>query len=440
MQNERDRTEGRETPQWAVLVGMHTGGRSEITIEDSMAELAELASAAGAEVRGSLIQNRATIDPATYIGKGKVEEVRLAVEMEGADIVIFNDELSGAQIRNLEAALDCRVVDRTALILDIFAQRARTNVARLQVELAQLRYTLPRLTGLGASMSRTGGGIGTRGPGEQKLEMDRRRIREKITDLMRELDDEKRIRETQRSRRQKSEIPVVALVGYTNAGKSTVMNRLLRLDAGRDDDKQVFEKDMLFATLDTNHRRISLEDRKDFVLIDTVGFVSKLPHALVQAFKATLEEVAEADLLLQVVDVSNENYRMQIQVTETVLRELGVQDKKMIYLYNKIDRLPEEAQTERREDVLNISAKRGDGMEALVERLRGELFSSWQKVRLLIPYAKGELMALLHDSYTVRRSEYQADGILVEAELDEAAMGRLSDFGADGRSFEDEAL
>ncbi len=440
MREENVRIQDQERAQWAILVGMHTGGRTEISIEDSMDELAELAAAAGAEVRGRLVQNRPTIDAATYIGKGKVEEVRVAVETEGAEIVIFNDELSGAQIRNLEAALDCKVVDRTALILDIFAQRARTSVARLQVELAQLRYALPRLTGLGISMSRTGGGIGTRGPGEQKLEMDRRRIREKITDLMRELEDEKRIRETQRSKRQKSDIPVVALVGYTNAGKSTVMNRLLSMGEVADGDKQVFEKDMLFATLDTNHRRISLEDRKDFILIDTVGFVSKLPHALVQAFKATLEEVAEADLLLQVVDISNENYHMQMNVTEAVLKELDVKEKRMIYLYNKIDRVPDERQTERREDVLRISAKTGQGIDLLLERLRSELFSAWKTKRILVPYAKGELSSFLHEQYTVIRSEYQEDGILFEAELDDAATGKLNDYIDEKRRFSDETV
>lgn len=429
-----------DKPQWAILVGMHSGSRNEIAIEDSMDELAELASAAGAEVRGRLIQNRPTIDVATYIGKGKVEEVRFAVETEGADIVIFNDELSGAQIRNLEAALDCKVVDRTALILDIFAQRARSSVARLQVELAQLRYALPRLTGLGISMSRTGGGIGTRGPGEQKLEIDRRRIRDKISDLMNDLEAEKRIRETQRSKRIKSEIPVVALVGYTNAGKSTVMNRLLALGESRDADKLVFEKDMLFATLDTNHRRISLEDRKDFILIDTVGFVSKLPHALVQAFKATLEEVLEADLLLQVVDVANENYPMQMRVTESVLKELGVKDKKMVYLYNKIDKLQTLDELERREDILQISAKSGLGIDTLMDRLRQELFSAWRSTRLLVPYTRGEISAFLHGQYTVLRSEYQDDGILFEAELDEAAVGRLQEFLAPHRSFTDETL
>lgn len=440
MREKQERMQDQNPTQWAVLVGMHNGSRKEIAIEDSMEELAELAMAAGAEVRGQLIQNKQTIDPATYIGKGKVEEVRMMVELEGADIVIFNDELSGAQIRNLEAALDCKVVDRTALILDIFAQRARSSVAKLQVELAQLRYSLPRLTGLGISMSRTGGGIGTRGPGEQKLEMDRRRIRDKITDLMRELDDERKIRETQRSKRQKSDLPVVALVGYTNAGKSTVMNHLLSLGEIQDSEKQVFEKDMLFATLDTNHRRISLEDRKDFILIDTVGFVSKLPHALVQAFKATLEEVVEADLLLQVVDVSNENYRMQMNVTDMVLKELGVLDKKMIYLYNKIDKAPEDLVTEIQEDVLRISAKTGQGISALMERLRQDLFSAWRTTRLLVPYAKGEISSFLHEQYTVQRSEFQNDGILYDVELDEAGLGKLQEFIIEERFFSDEGV
>lgn len=440
MRDENQIQQEQNRAQWAVLVGMHTGGRQEIALEDSMEELAELARAAGAEVRGQLVQNRATIDVATYIGKGKVEEVRQMVETEEAEIVIFNDELSGAQIRNLEAALDCKVVDRTALILDIFAQRARTNVAKLQVELAQLRYSLPRLTGLGISMSRTGGGIGTRGPGEQKLEMDRRRIRDKIADLMRDLDNERKIRETQRSRRQKSDIPVVALVGYTNAGKSTVMNHLLSMGEAVDADKQVFEKDMLFATLDTNHRRISLEDRKDFILIDTVGFVSKLPHALVQAFKATLEEVAEADLLLQVVDISNENYRMQMKVTDDVLMELGVKDKKMVYLFNKIDRLAPDYQAERRDDVLMISAKTGQGIDLLMARLREELFSTWRTSRLLVPYSKGDVSSFLHEQYTVIRSEFQNDGILFEVELDDAGIGKMQPYLDADRRFSDEAL
>lgn len=440
MQSDEERVQDQGSNQWAILVGMNNGGKQEIAMEDSMDELAELAAAAGAEVRGVLIQNRQTIDAATYIGKGKVEEVRQAVEIEGADLVIFNDELSGAQLRNLEAALDCKVVDRTALILDIFAQRARTSTAKLQVELAQLRYSLPRLTGLGISMSRTGGGIGTRGPGEQKLEMDRRRIREKITDLTRSLDDEKRIRETQRSRRNKNEIPVVALVGYTNAGKSTVMNRVLDRGLKKDEEKQVFEKDMLFATLDTNHRRISLEDRKDFILIDTVGFVSKLPHALVQAFKATLEEVAEADLLLQVVDVSNENHLMQMNVTASVLNELGITGKKMIYVYNKIDKLQNIDGLHLADDGLMVSAKTGEGLDALFERIRQELFGGWRRLRMVIPYSKGDVMSVLHEDYSVLRSEYQAEGILVEAELDEAGSGRLKSYITDSGKFSDEVL
>ncbi len=289
-------------------------------------------------------------------------------------------------------------------------------------------------------MSRTGGGIGTRGPGEQKLEMDRRRIRDKITDLMRELDDERKIRETQRSKRQKSDIPVVALVGYTNAGKSTVMNHLLTLGESTDTEKQVFEKDMLFATLDTNHRRISLEDRKDFILIDTVGFVSKLPHALVQAFKATLEEVVEADLLLQIVDISNENYRMQMNVTDAVLKELGVKDKKMLYLFNKIDRLSPEYEAERRDDSLLISAKTGQGIDVLMARLREELFSAWRPTRVLVPYSKGEISSFLHEQYTVLRSEYQNEGILFEVELDEAGLGKMQEYLDPERRFSDEVL
>lgn len=427
-------------PQRAVLVGLNLDDRNSISIEDSMDELAELAKAAGASVCGMLVQNKSTVEAATFIGKGKVDEVRLMAEQEDADLVIFNDELSGAQIRNLEALIDRRVIDRTALILDIFAQRARTGTSKLQVELAQLRYSLPRLTGLGASLSRTGGGIGTRGPGEQKLEMDRRRIRDRITDIRRQLDDEKKNRETQRSRRQKSSIPIVALVGYTNAGKSTVMNHFILHDLQQDADKTVFEKDMLFATLDTFHRRIYLEDRKDFILIDTVGFVSKLPHALVQAFKATLEEVAEADLLLQVVDVSNPNWHLQMQVTQDVLKELGVQDRPMVYLFNKIDKLDAAFIVPHSMDGYGVSAKLGTGIPFVMERLKKDLFNQWRRLRILVPYTRGDVSSRIHEQYTVYRSEYQDQGILMDVELDEEAAGRYQEWVSEQGAFSDEGV
>ncbi len=293
--------------------------------------------AAGAEVLEMMIQNKSTIEAATYIGSGKVEEVKMAVIALEANLVIFNDELSGAQIRNLEDAFGVSVVDRTALILDIFALRAKTKIAKLQVELAQLKYRMPRLTGQGKSLSRTGGGIGTRGLGEQKLEIDRRRIKSQIDDIRKQIKETEKHRETQRQLREKNEVPVVALVGYTNAGKSSLMNYLIAHTGEEDLEKQVFEKDMLFATLDTYNRRIVLEDKKAFILTDTVGFVSKLPHSLIDAFKATLEEALHADLLLHVVDISNPYYEMQIKVTHEVLRELKADQKKSVTLYNKID-------------------------------------------------------------------------------------------------------
>lgn len=404
--------------QKAVLVGLNRNQRGEIAIEDSMKELEELTFAAGAEVMQMLVQARPAPDSAFYVGKGKVEEIKFACDMEEANLVIFNDELSGAQIRNLEEALDVRVIDRTALILDIFAQRAQSKVAKLQVELAQLRYRLPRLTGLGKSLSRTGAGIGTRGPGEQKLEIDRRHIRQRIADIRRQLNDAQKNREVQRSKRTKSKIPIVALVGYTNAGKSTVMNHLLALDTESDDTKQVFEKDMLFATLDTYHRKIRLEDHKEFILIDTVGFVSKLPHALVQAFKATLEEVIEADLLLHVVDASNTNYDMQIQVTHDVLKELGVKEKETLLLYNKVDLLENQDTLPRGEGYLQISALKEIGLDQLIKAVKDVVFDDYIKVAMQIPFERGDIYSAICNQYKVEETNYNEKGTWIIVELD----------------------
>ncbi|MFQ9894517.1 MAG: GTPase HflX, partial [Emergencia sp.] len=319
----------------AILVGLQR--REDISY--SMEELKGLAEAANIDVLGKVIQILEKPNTATLIGKGKVEEVaELAANME-ADMVIFNDELTGMQIRNLEEAVGIRVIDRTILILDIFAARADSREGKLQVELAQLRYRLPRLTGFGKSLSRLGGGIGTRGPGEKKLETDRRHIERRVDDIKRELADLRRTRGVQRSRREKSGIPVVALVGYTNSGKSALMNRLL--SQTDKEEKTVTEKNMLFATLDTQQRSIRLDTNREFILIDTVGFVSKLPHSLVEAFKATLEEVLYADLLLHVVDASYEENSFHIQVTNQVLEEIGAAGKEKIMVFNKIDLAPE---------------------------------------------------------------------------------------------------
>lgn len=415
----------------AILVGYNDDSQG-LDIEYSMEELKELAAAAGVDVVGSTVQNKKTVDVAYYIGSGKVEEVRMLAEANDANLIIFNDELSGSQIRNLEAAIGMKVIDRTNLILDIFSKRASSKISRLQVELAQIKYLLPRLTGIGASLSKQGAGVGSKGPGEQKLELDKRRIRERITEISRQLEDERLIRETQRSKRQKNEVPVVALVGYTNAGKSSVMNKLLELTGSMDEEKRVFEKNMLFATLDTYHRRIELPDNRSFVLVDTVGFVSKLPHALVQAFKATLEEVVEADLLIHVMDVTNSNVSNQKYITDQVLEELGASHKETIYLYNKVDlhENPDDLLTG--PNTLKVSAKTGLNMDLLVEKIRGHIFSDLTKVKMLIPYSEGQVYSYLCDKHEVLSTAYEAEGTLVEVVIDSVDLGRFRDFIVEG--------
>ena len=315
----------------AVLVGIQL----DKDISYSMEELAGLAEADGIEVAGMMVQAREKPDTATLIGKGKVAELAEMCEAMDVDTVIFNEELSGVQLRNLEEATGVRVIDRTILILDIFADRAASKEGKLQVELAQLQYRMPRLTGFGKSLSRLGGGIGTRAPGEKKLETDRRHITRRIDDIREELRKAEKSRQLQRAGREKSRLPVVALVGYTNSGKSAIMNRLLSM--ADNEEKTVASKDMLFATLDTQHRRITLEQGNEFILIDTVGFVSKLPHGLVEAFKSTLEEVKYADLLIHVVDSSYAERDFQIEVTDRVLGQIGAGSKEKLMAYNKID-------------------------------------------------------------------------------------------------------
>ena len=344
----------------ALLIGLNITTNvkklDDIDINESMEELKELTKAAGAEVVGSLIQNRPAIDAAYYVGKGKVEELRAYCEATDATMVIFNDELSGAHIRNLEEAVGRKVIDRTTLILDIFAQRALSKEGKLQVELAQLRYRMPRLYGMGGEMSRTGAGIGTRGPGEQKLEIDKRIILNKIADIRKELKEVSKNRETQRVQRMKSNIPIVALVGYTNAGKSTLLNELIKTHKDYEAEKEVFVKNMLFATLDVTLRKATLPNKRDFLVVDTVGFVSKLPHDLVNAFKATLEEVQYADLILHVIDATNSSYELQKQTTESVLKDLDVDDKKTIIVYNKVDKLELDIYPKNQKDKVYISA------------------------------------------------------------------------------------
>jgi len=414
----------------AILVAVQTS--DDITY--SMEELSGLAEAADVEVLGLLIQNLEKPNKATYIGKGKVVELaEMCVNME-ADTVIFNNELSGIQLRNLEEQLDVRVIDRTILILDIFASRAVSGEGKLQVELAQLQYRLPRLIGFGKSLSRLGGGIGTRGPGEKKLEIDRRHIAKRMDDIKAEILKLRSSRSTQRAKREKSEIPIVALVGYTNSGKSAMMNKLLEMTNGGE--KVVFEEDMLFATLDTSQRRIKLENNLEFILIDTVGFVSKLPHSLVSAFKSTLEEVNYADLLLHIVDASYENYDFHIEVTEQVMKEIGAGDKEKLLVFNKIDLLEDLSGVEQAEpcvigapqESINVSAKTGYGIEELLEQIKIKIFGDRVVVTLLIPYDRGDISSYLCEKAEVYSSEYLENGTLMNVCISNGDYGRLKKY------------
>ena len=414
----------REDEYRAVLVGL---ARDE-DISYSMEELKGLAEAAGVEVLGQMIQNLERPNTATLIGKGKVEELAEMVKNMEADTVIFNDELTGMQLRNLEDAVGVRVIDRTILILDIFADRASSREGKLQVELAQLQYRMPRLTGFGKSLSRLGGGIGTRGPGEKKLETDRRHIEKRMYDIKSELSQIKNTRGVQRAKREKSEIPVVALVGYTNSGKSALMNRLMTLT--EKDEKTVFEKNMLFATLDTQQRSVTLDTNHQFILVDTVGFVSRLPHSLVNAFKATLEEVAYADLLVHVVDASYENHDFHIEVTNKVLEEIGAGGKGKIMAFNKIDLVedPSSVIPVAGVDNICISAKFDRNIDELIELIKRKIFKDMVKVQLLVPYTRGDISSYLCENARVLGMEYKESGTWFEAELKAADYQRLKEY------------
>lgn len=412
----------REDQYNAVLVGVQ---RDE-DISYSMEELEGLAEAAGAAVLGSMVQNMERPNTATLIGKGKVEELADMVKAMEADMVIFNDELTGMQLRNLEDALGVRVIDRTILILDIFASRATSREGKLQVELAQLKYRMPRLTGFGKSLSRLGGGIGTRGPGEKKLETDRRHIERRMTDIKEELSHLKNTRSVQRAKREKSSIPVVALVGYTNSGKSALMNRILS-DVQKEE-KSVFEKDMLFATLDVQQRNVTLEGGRQFILIDTVGFVSKLPHSLVEAFKATLEEVTYADLLLHVVDSSYENHDFHIQVTEKVMKEIGAGDKEKIMVFNKTDLPHDDILPAAGCENIEISAKYGTNIDALMSKIESKIFGDYTKACFLIPYDRGDVSSYLCSRTEVKKMEYRDEGTYFEVVLKNEDRKRLEKY------------
>lgn len=381
-------------------------------VEQSLDELAELAQTAGAVTVGRIVQKREGVHPGTYIGKGKIEELRLLIGQEQADAVICDDELSPAQITNLQEELQVKVIDRTVLILDIFAAHARTSEGKLQVELAQLRYRASRLTGLGKSLSRLGGGIGTRGPGEKKLEMDRRLIKERISILNRQLKEVVQNRDTQRRKRSQNQTPAVAIVGYTNAGKSTLLNTLTQAS--------VLEEDKLFATLDPTTRALELEDGQKILFTDTVGFISKLPHQLIRAFRSTLEEAKYADLILHVVDVSNPHYDRQMEVVYDTLRELGIEDKKILTAFNKIDRLEDVSQSPKdpkSDAVVAISAKESLGLEELLHKLDELLNEGMIKIEKIIPYEDAGRIQSIREYGKLEHEEYREDGIYVRASV-----------------------
>lgn len=413
-----------EIIQRAILVGVDLN--NDKNFDYSVEELKNLAEACSVEVADVLTQKLERVNSAHYIGSGKVEEVAHLVAKNDANLVIFNDELSPSQIRNLEHELQCKVIDRTILILDIFASRAKTREAQLQVEVAQLKYMMPRLIGLNASLSRQAGGIGSKGPGEKKLELDRRRIEEQIHKLNKELDALVLARQNQRKLRKKNATPVVALVGYTNAGKSTTMNALLNV-SNAEADKSVFEKNMLFATLETSTRQIQLPDNKQFLLTDTVGFVSKLPHQLVKAFRSTLEEVTEADLLLHVVDLSHPEFQAQIEITNKVLDELGVKETPMVYVYNKADLVDNEF-TPSTQEAVRISAKNLTNIDTLINSIKSHLFHHYVKETFLIPYDKGNIISYLNDHATVFETEYLDNGTLITVECSDQDVERFRQY------------
>ena len=377
--------------------------------EQSLDELAELAATAGAQVAGRVIQNREAIHPGTYLGKGKLEEIRELVWQTGATGVICDDELSPAQLRNMEDILQIKVMDRTLVILDIFAARANTREGKIQVELAQLRYRATRLVGLRNSLSRLGGGIGTRGPGEKKLEIDRRLILQRIGQLKAELEDVKRHREITRQQRERNHVPVAAIVGYTNAGKSTLMNRLT--GAG------VLEEDKLFATLDPTTRSLTLSGKEKILLTDTVGFIRKLPHHLIDAFKSTLEEAKYADLILHVVDCANPQMETQMYVVYETLAQLGVTDKTVITVFNKKDLLeqPTVLKDFKAERTLMVSAATGEGLEELTDTIAEVLRAGKVYLEKLFPYSQAGRIQMIRQYGSLLSEEYTEDGIVVTA-------------------------
>lgn len=406
-----------EVEEKVVLVGVSEQEGDDA--EDSVAELSELVKTAGATVVGTLIQKRELIHPGTYVGTGKVQEIAEMIENLGATGIVCDDELSPAQLKNLESMLNTKVMDRTLIILDIFAARATTSEGKIQVELAQLKYRLSRLTGLGRSMSRLGGGIGTRGPGEKKLETDRRLIKNRIAQLNRELKEVRQHREITRAGRERSQVPVAAIVGYTNAGKSTLLNRLT--DAG------VLEEDKLFATLDPTTRMLELPGKQQILLTDTVGFIRKLPHHLIEAFKSTLEEAKYADYILHVVDASNSQREKQMHIVYDTLYHLDIKEKTIVTLFNKQDAVTEQEPLRdfKADHTLNISAKWGTGLEELKALLSELLRENKILVERTVPYGEAGIIQQIRKSGELLEEDYRTEGIYIKAYVPMSLYGRL---------------
>ena len=407
----------------AVLVGLNADlfTKEQTATEETLEELEALLETAGGFCTGKVLQNRHTPDSHSFIGEGKALEVKMLVEATASTMVVFDNELSPKNIRALEELIGVTVLDRSALILDIFAQRAKTKEGRLQVELAQYKYLLPRLSGMGASLSRQGGGIGTRGPGETKLESDRRHIRERINRLENELEQVRKVRSVQRERRMKNSVPVVAIVGYTNAGKSTLLNQLT--GAG------IPANNRLFDTLDTTSRLLTVSDNLDVILSDTVGFIAKLPHHLVNAFHATLEELEYADLLLHVIDASDPNREAHIAVVDKLIGKLAKPETPVLQVYNKADLIyPEDLP--HGENIVPISAKKGMNMDGLLKAIETALAHARHHCVVVLPYSMGGMVETLHNNAQVKSTEYTADGIEMEVILDDILYGRLRDYVA----------
>ena len=412
-----------------LLVGVNVDDNPDF--ETSMEELESLAEACEMEVAAKIEQNLSSLNPAYYIGSGKVKEVQETVEQMDLDYVIFDETLSPSQLKNLQKEVGVPIMDRTNLILEIFSRRAKTREARLQVESANLQYMLPRLVGMREALGRQAGASGSmsnKGTGEKQIELDRRKIEKRISELRRELEAIEHDRNTQRKRRNDSSLPQVALVGYTNAGTSTLMNKMVETYVGKEE-KMVVAKDMLFATLDTTVRKINQNDRKDFLLSDTVGFISKLPHGLVKAFRSTLDEVRYADLLLQIVDASDEHYREHIQVTEETLRELGAEKIPCIYVMNKADLIMEKEELPRIDgNKIFMSARDGIGLQELLQMIKKRVFSGNREGIFLIPYEKGEIVSYLNSNATVSSQEYLAEGVKLFVDCRESDYSKYREY------------